>query len=170
MLGWLMHNYMHVASFILRMVLHHGADKLEVLTNMLSSLLQLKGVHSPLQHPPECFSSCQCCMRLWRLGWGADRVRMCVQDMLKQWICATTGKVLFTPKGRAFNRAAPALGATANTAFLSLLYGQSRSRFISQEKSNRYTCFARSQVWLQHQFTIRMAVCLNFPAKAPPFA
>ena len=66
--------------------------------------------------------------------------------MLKQWICATTGKVLFTPKGRAFNRAAPTLGATANTAFLSLLYGQSHSRFISQEKSNRYTCFARSQV------------------------
>lgn len=66
--------------------------------------------------------------------------------MLKQWICATTGKVLFTPKGRAFNRAAPSLGATANTAFLSLLYGQSHSRYISQEKSNRYTCFARSQV------------------------
>ena len=69
-----------------------------------------------------------------------------LQDMLKQWICATTGKVLFTPKGRAFNRAAPSLGATASTAFLSLLYGQSHSRYISQEKSDRYTCFARSQV------------------------
>ena len=66
--------------------------------------------------------------------------------MLKQWICATTGKVLFTPKGRAFNRAAPALGSTASTAFLSLLYGQSRSQYITPEKSERYTCFARSQV------------------------
>lgn len=69
-----------------------------------------------------------------------------LQDMLKQWICATTGKVLFTPKGRAFNRYAPSLGATANTAFLSLLYGQSNSRYITQAKSERYTCFARSQV------------------------
>ena len=66
--------------------------------------------------------------------------------MLKQWICATTGKVLFTPKGRAFNRYAPSLGATASTSFLSLLYGQSHSRYIDQAKSERYTCFARSQV------------------------
>ena len=66
--------------------------------------------------------------------------------MLKQWICATTGKVLFTPKGRAFNRFAPSLGATASTSFLSLLYGQSHSRYIDQAKSERYTCFARSQV------------------------
>ncbi len=66
--------------------------------------------------------------------------------MLKQWICATTGKVLFTPKGRAFNRYATSLGATASTSFLSLLYGQSHSRFIDQAKSERYTCFARSQV------------------------
>lgn len=66
--------------------------------------------------------------------------------MLKQWICATTGKVLFTPKGRAYNKAAPSLGSTANTAFLSLLYGQMKSSFISQAKADRYTCFARSQV------------------------
>ncbi|CAL5228455.1 g11593 [Coccomyxa viridis] len=69
-----------------------------------------------------------------------------VQGMLKQWICATTGKVLFTPKGRAFNRYAPSLGSTASTAFLSLLYGQSHSRYIDQAKSERYTCFARSQL------------------------
>ena len=81
------------------------------------------------------------------VGWLWVAEQGCgLQDMLKQWICATTGKVLFTPKGRAFNRAAPSLGSTASTAFLSLLYGQSHSRYISQEKSDRYTCFARSQV------------------------
>jgi hypothetical protein len=66
--------------------------------------------------------------------------------MLSQWICATTGKVLFTPKGRAYNIAAPTLGSTANTALLSLMYGQMRSAFIPQNKADRYTCFARSQV------------------------
>ncbi len=76
------------------------------------------------------------------------RVHGWLQGMLKQWICATTGKVLFTPKGRAFNRYAPSLGSTASTAFLSLLYGQSHSRYIDQAKSERYTCFARSQVCL----------------------
>lgn len=68
--------------------------------------------------------------------------------MLKQWICATTGKVLFTPKGRAYNRASPSLGSTANTALLSLIYGQMHSAKVDQAKKDRYTCFARSQVRL----------------------
>ena len=87
-------------------------------------------------------------MRMAQMSWliCVAEQGCALQDMLKQWICATTGKVLFTPKGRAFNRAAPSLGSTASTAFLSLLYGQSHSRYISQEKSDRYTCFARSQV------------------------
>lgn len=66
--------------------------------------------------------------------------------MLRQWICATTGGVLFTPKGRAWNRDGPSLGITANTALLSLMYGQSRSAQLDQGKRDRYTCFARSQV------------------------
>jgi len=66
--------------------------------------------------------------------------------MLKQWICATTGKVLFTPKGRAYNKAAPSLGSTANAALLSLIYGQMPSTKVDQAKKDRYTCFARSQV------------------------
>ena len=66
--------------------------------------------------------------------------------MLKQWICATTGKVLFTPKGRAYNRVAPSLGSTANTALLSLIYGQMTTAKVDQAKKDRYTCFARSQV------------------------
>lgn len=66
--------------------------------------------------------------------------------MLKQWICATTGKVVFTPKGRAYNIRAPTLGSTANAALLSVLYGQTRSPYIPQAKADRYTCFARSQV------------------------
>lgn len=70
----------------------------------------------------------------------------CTQGMLKQWICATTGKVLFTPKGRAYNRASPSLGSTANTALLSLIYGQMQSAKVDQAKKDRYTCFARSQV------------------------
>ena len=69
-----------------------------------------------------------------------------MQGMLKQWICATTGKVLFTPKGRAYNRASPSLGSTANTALLSLIYGQMQSAKVAQAKKDRYTCFARSQV------------------------
>ena len=66
--------------------------------------------------------------------------------MLKQWICATTGKVVFTPKGRAYNIRAPTLGSTANAALLSVIYGQTRSSYIPQAKADRYTCFARSQV------------------------
>ena len=68
--------------------------------------------------------------------------------MLKQWICATTGKVVFTPKGRAYNIRAPTLGSTANAALLSVIYGQTRSSYIPQAKADRYTCFARSQVTL----------------------
>ena len=68
------------------------------------------------------------------------------QDMLKQWICATTNKVLFTPKGRAWNRAAPSTGATANTALLSLMYGQLASKELTTGKRDRYTCFARAQM------------------------
>ncbi|CAL8466081.1 g5617 [Coccomyxa elongata] len=71
---------------------------------------------------------------------------MATQGMLKQWICATTGKVLFTPKGRAYNRASPSLGSTANTALLSLIYGQMHSAKVDQAKKDRYTCFARSQM------------------------
>jgi endoglucanase len=66
--------------------------------------------------------------------------------MLRQWICATTGGVLFTPKGRAWNRDGPLLGTTGNTALLSLMYGQSRSSQLAQAKRDRYTCFARSQM------------------------
>ncbi len=68
------------------------------------------------------------------------------QDMLKQWICATTNKVLFTPKGRAWNRAAPSTGTTANTALLSLMYGQLASKEVTRGKRDRYTCFARAQM------------------------
>ena len=68
------------------------------------------------------------------------------QDMLKQWICATTGKVLFTPKGRAWNPEAPTTGGTMNTALLSLIYGQLPSKFVPVGKRDRYTCFARAQM------------------------
>lgn len=68
------------------------------------------------------------------------------QDMLKQWICSTTGKVLFTPRGRAWNRAAPTLGGTANAALLSLIYGQLHSKYVPVAKRDRYTCFARAQM------------------------
>jgi endoglucanase len=57
-----------------------------------------------------------------------------VQDMLKQWICSTTGKVLFTPRGRAWNRASPTTGGTANAALLSLMYGQMKSKFLTVGK------------------------------------
>jgi endoglucanase len=69
-----------------------------------------------------------------------------IQDMLKQWICATTNKVLFTPKGRAWNREAPSTGATANAALLSLMYGQLASKEVTRGKRDRYTCFARAQM------------------------
>lgn len=68
-----------------------------------------------------------------------------VQDMLKQWICSTTGKVLFTPRGRAWNRAAPTTGGTMNAALLSLIYGQLHSKSVPTDKRDRYTCFARAQ-------------------------
>ena len=68
------------------------------------------------------------------------------QSMLKQWICATSGRVRFTPKGRAWNAAAPELGSTANTALLSLMYGQTPSRYIPAPMADRFTCFARSQL------------------------
>lgn len=69
-----------------------------------------------------------------------------VQDMLKQWICSTTGKVLFTPRGRAWNRASPTTGGTANAALLSLIYGQLTSKSVPHDKRDRYTCFARAQM------------------------
>ena len=68
------------------------------------------------------------------------------QSMLKQWICATSGIVRFTPKGRAWNPAAPTLGATVNTALLSLMYGQTPSRYLPARMADRFTCFARSQL------------------------
>ena len=70
--------------------------------------------------------------------------------MLKQWICATTGRVVFTPKGRAYNIASPALGTTANAALLSVIYAQLRSPYVPAAKAERYTCFARAQVCLLH--------------------
>jgi hypothetical protein len=80
------------------------------------------------------------------------------QSMLKQWICATTGKVVFTPKGRAYNIAAPALGATANTALLSVIYGQIRSPYVPQAKADRYTCFARAQARAAAPLTILIRI------------
>ena len=68
------------------------------------------------------------------------------QSMLKQWICATTGRVVFTPKGRAYNIASPNLGTTANAALLSVIYAQIRSPYVPAPKAERYTCFARAQV------------------------
>ena len=69
-------------------------------------------------------------------------ILLVLQDMLRQYICATSGKVLFTPKGRAWNRAAPVTGATATTALLSLLYSQMHSSFIVQVRQSFLKPFA----------------------------
>ena len=68
------------------------------------------------------------------------------QRMLKQWVCATRGRGRFTPRGRAWNAAAPELGATGGTALLALMYGQAPSRYLPPAMADRFTCFARSQL------------------------
>ncbi|KAK9803066.1 hypothetical protein WJX73_005558 [Symbiochloris irregularis] len=69
-----------------------------------------------------------------------------VQTMLQNWICALGGTTAFTPQGRAWNPLAPTTGDTGNVAFLAAVYGQFHSTSISAAQSDRYICFARSQM------------------------
>ena len=52
--------------------------------------------------------------------------------------------VQYTPRGRAYNENSPALGDTANVAFLAATYAQSFGYQYSKEAS-RYWCWTRTQ-------------------------
>lgn len=56
-------------------------------------------------------------------------------------------RIIYTPKGRAWNYASPTLGGTQNAAFLSLVY----SKFLRQQRQanqlqKRYVCWSRGQL------------------------
>ena len=53
--------------------------------------------------------------------------------------------VAYTPRGRAYNSASGALGATANAAFLATTYGATEL-YSKPSLAARYVCWARSQI------------------------
>ena len=68
-------------------------------------------------------------------------------DPCDRSLCACLQKIVYTPKGRAWNYQSPTLGGTANAAFLSLAY----SKFLRDQKEykqleKRYVCWGRSQL------------------------